>query len=514
LQGATDNYTALLQKLPHTYKGEPITVNFLLNPSHLSGLQDLTDSLIQKYFNDATVDDYDFNNMWTDASSKVATQKLLLVGHSQGNFYANRFYDTWVNTVGGVPRQSLAVYGVANPDGRVAGGGAWLTSDTDLAIAKLVSLAPGRNIVKPNVHIALASGDDFWGHNFDSIYMKYQGTRIVSDVEKALDGLANNDMQSVSGLCIAPPKTGVAHAIEAGVYALADPLAKGIGGTVATAAQQTALAYRGIQTATNYASRTIAGSMQNVDKTVAKNPMSVYAGLAGLEAMAKTPKKLATSDVAKPRPPTPAELATLLRQAQSLQDQMIGLRVRQKEMRTTPNFGKDSPSPKGETLPTKTEVAPPKPTASIVDAFKIIQTANAYQPGFGGGGSGTSIPEVRPQTPPEVSPQIQDATSTPPTDLLAVRGNKAVLLSWLAPSNSGGAEISDYEIHESSDNFSANDTKLTDGVSTATSTLVAGLTNGTLYYFRIVAVNRAGTSTTSNVTTVLPGIPPPPPAFY
>ena len=36
---------------------------------------------------------------------------------------------------GGVPSQSIGVYGVATPANRVAGGGKYLTSDTDNVIA-------------------------------------------------------------------------------------------------------------------------------------------------------------------------------------------------------------------------------------------------------------------------------------------------------------------------------------------------------------------------------------------
>ena len=57
----------------------------------------------QKYFDTETVKDYDLIEMLRDASEKVTTQKILLVAHSQGNFYANSFYDLVAGRAGGAP---------------------------------------------------------------------------------------------------------------------------------------------------------------------------------------------------------------------------------------------------------------------------------------------------------------------------------------------------------------------------------------------------------------------------
>ena len=95
-------------------------------------------SVYQKIFDNETVEDYDLIEMLKSASEKVKTQKLLLVAHSQGNFYANSFYDTVAEKQGGVPRESIGVYSVATPASRVAGGGKWLTSDTDKVISGIV----------------------------------------------------------------------------------------------------------------------------------------------------------------------------------------------------------------------------------------------------------------------------------------------------------------------------------------------------------------------------------------
>ena len=164
--------------------------------------------------------------MLKDASDKVKTQKLLLVAHSQGNFYANSFYDTVAGKDGGVPAESIGVYGVATPAGRVAGGGKWLTSETDKIIADWVSLVPLKKIMAPNTNIILAEGDDAKGHNFSSVYLKHRGSQIVSDIKSSLGKLQTNDIQNESSPCLAPPKLTLAHKIEGEILSVVDPSAK------------------------------------------------------------------------------------------------------------------------------------------------------------------------------------------------------------------------------------------------------------------------------------------------
>ena len=80
-----------------------------------------------------------------------------------------------------------------------------------------------------------------------------------------------------------------------------------------------------------------------------------------------------------------------------------------------------------------------------------------------------------------------------PSALLATAANAAVTLSWDAPVNDGGAAITGYMIeHSLMVDFSSPTTATT--MNDATSYTVSGLTNGTLYYFRVAAVNAAGTS--------------------
>ena len=78
-----------------------------------------------------------------------------------------------------------------------------------------------------------------------------------------------------------------------------------------------------------------------------------------------------------------------------------------------------------------------------------------------------------------------------PTGLTATPGNSRVTLSWAAPP-SGGAAISDYLIFDGTRRGGENRTPVNGSLVTATSYTVTGLTNGTTYYFRVIAVNAAG----------------------
>ena len=96
------------------------------------------------------------------------------------------------------------------------------------------------------------------------------------------------------------------------------------------------------------------------------------------------------------------------------------------------------------------------------------------------------------------------AINTPPGKVGTVSptaGNAQVELSWTAPSP-GGSPIVDYVVQYSTDG--SNWTTFPDGTSAATTATVTGLSNGTLYYFRVAAVNDAATGEFSDAVTATP----------
>jgi len=86
----------------------------------------------------------------------------------------------------------------------------------------------------------------------------------------------------------------------------------------------------------------------------------------------------------------------------------------------------------------------------------------------------------------------------------ASAGNGQLTLSWTAP-GTGGSAITDYVV-EQYDPDTATWNVLTDGVSTSTSYVVAGLTNGTSYSFRVSAKNAIGTGTASSTASGTPAV--------
>ncbi len=214
---AIKNRDALRDRFRSSYNNQPLILDYLYNPTHLAGVGDVADAIAQGVFDRKS--DYDLVEMINDASRKVTTQKLLLVAHSQGNFYANNFYDKLASQPGGVPAESVGVYGVGSPADKVSGGGKYITSDTDSVIAGTV--AKFIKILPPNAHITLAPADGN-GHSFSDVYLKYQSGRIISEIKSSLDKLKGNDEQLPGDPCIAPPELSTLHKIEGVALASAD----------------------------------------------------------------------------------------------------------------------------------------------------------------------------------------------------------------------------------------------------------------------------------------------------
>ena len=106
----------------------------------------------------------------------------------------------------------------------------------------------------------------------------------------------------------------------------------------------------------------------------------------------------------------------------------------------------------------------------------LLKTYSAEIVGDGGGGPDTSVPD---------QPTNVAASSSTPGQ---------VDLSWVAPTNNGGAEITGYRIQKASGETSTSfSTIVADTGTTATAyTIDTGLTEGETYRFRVAAINSEG----------------------
>ena len=101
---------------------------------------------------------------------------------------------------------------------------------------------------------------------------------------------------------------------------------------------------------------------------------------------------------------------------------------------------------------------------------------------------------IAPRTPP-----------TSPVNLSVVASDGTAALVWAVPTSDGGAPVTSYIVERSTDGG------LTWATATTTSTtgaVLSGLTNGTAYAFRVIAVNAAGSGAPSAPVTATPAAAP------
>jgi fibronectin type 3 domain-containing protein len=108
------------------------------------------------------------------------------------------------------------------------------------------------------------------------------------------------------------------------------------------------------------------------------------------------------------------------------------------------------------------------------------------------------------------SPQSAEASATPlaaapsaPTGLVATAGNQQVALTWVAPASDGGSLITGYNVYRGTSVNGESSTPVASNVS-GTSLTDTSVTNGTTYYYKVAAVNSAGTSPSSLEASATP----------
>lgn len=113
-------------------------------------------------------------------------------------------------------------------------------------------------------------------------------------------------------------------------------------------------------------------------------------------------------------------------------------------------------------------------------------------------GTGNASSEVS-ATPTSTSqPSTATAPSSPSLSATAVSATQ-INLSWNAPSNNGGSAITGYKI-EVKKGTGSFETLVTNTANTSTIYSHTGLTAGTVYYYRVSAINSIGTGTSSDAS--------------
>lgn len=137
------------------------------------------------------------------------------------------------------------------------------------------------------------------------------------------------------------------------------------------------------------------------------------------------------------------------------------------------------------TLPADVSIPPSTdPVITLPPTITIVPTTTA-----------TTLPPPPPPPPP--APVVPSA----PQSLVAKPLDSAVKLTWAAPASNGGAAIDKYAVQRAT---SAAGPFTNVGTPTSPSFTNSGLTNGTKYYFRVVAHNSAGWSAPSTVVSATP----------
>jgi len=215
------------------------------NPSHLAGAGDLLQAVSQALMR--PVNTFDKNTILLSIHDKVKTQKILLLGHSQGTFYTNELYEYLVHN--GVPEDSLFVFNIATPASHVAGGGKYLTSANDNTILKIREVSASADAPEPlsaNILIPLQEPDApaLWrGHSFGKEYLGGAAFDIISTIENVLETLSVHESSTAEKGCFNPPERGLAYSFSKASFGVLDSLAnKGVEGgkVVARAISSTA----------------------------------------------------------------------------------------------------------------------------------------------------------------------------------------------------------------------------------------------------------------------------------
>lgn len=229
--------------------------DFAHNPSRLAGAGDLAKAAQQarRSEDETPIHDHDLEVMLNQLHEQLTTQKVVLVGHSQGGFYVNQLYEYLVNN--GIPESAIGVYHTGTPASFVAGGeNTYTTSATDEVINYVRELTAAGNAHAPleaNIVFSLTPEEhaqEWAGHSFADIYLTYGNTRIIVDVYDTLTTLESTPTDITDG-CFTPPGRDAGYYTRAALFTVTEPIAERVVPAIRTAAQATGALVRTIQEA-------------------------------------------------------------------------------------------------------------------------------------------------------------------------------------------------------------------------------------------------------------------------
>jgi hypothetical protein len=174
----------------------------------------------------------------------------------------------------------------------------------------------------------------------------------------------------------------------------------------------------------------------------------------------------------------------------------------------TPTFGEATATADGFTLPiTNYETATTWSVTNSLGKSAAINSATGLITVTGvSSGTASRVTVVTTRTGYETGTATSDAISsatlaTQPTNVAATTAARSARVTWSAPASTGGVAITDYTIEYSSTGGETW-TAFSHAPSTATEITVTGLTDATLYLYRVAAVNAAGQSSFSTSSAV------------
>lgn len=212
-------------KVEYNSRASGSNITFLngFNPSHLAGAGDLVKTWFQDHSEqDKYISDYDLKTILLKLHDDLETEKVLLLGHSQGSYYTNAMYEYLV--LNGISKDSLDIYNVATPASFVAGKGKYLNSDHDSMLSFLRTTL-GFKPLTSNVDFISSVEDalkDWPGHSLSSAYLAEVPDRVVGDMAKQISNLKAT---GGDGECFAPPNKNISYKLQKIGFAIGDPTA-------------------------------------------------------------------------------------------------------------------------------------------------------------------------------------------------------------------------------------------------------------------------------------------------